>query len=154
VRLLQAGEMVLVYPGGADDSFKTRAEAHTLKWGIMRDLRELRYAPGVPIVPVAATGIDEIYHVVAREPWIGRRLFGSPRYDLPLPAVSSRAGPDSCTTCCLPWTHRETLLSRRRSSGCVGPHTTASTRFCESTARASGGNSQFTLVLQPNSITR
>lgn len=33
VRLLAAGELVCVYPGGIDDSFKLTSEAYTLKWG-------------------------------------------------------------------------------------------------------------------------
>jgi hypothetical protein len=31
-------------------------------------------------------GIDDMYTVVWRERWLGRRVFGSERYDLPLPA--------------------------------------------------------------------
>jgi hypothetical protein len=38
----------------------------------------------VPILPVAAHGIDEMYTVVARERWLGRAVMGSSRYDLPL----------------------------------------------------------------------
>jgi 1-acyl-sn-glycerol-3-phosphate acyltransferase len=85
VRLLQAGEMVLVYPGGTNDSFKTRAEAYRLKWGNRTGFARVAMRAKVPIAPVAATGIDEIFHVMARERWIGRRIFGSPHYDLPIP---------------------------------------------------------------------
>jgi hypothetical protein len=38
----------------------------------------------VPIIPIAALGIDEMYDVVAREPVVGRALLGSPRYDFPI----------------------------------------------------------------------
>ncbi len=49
----------------------------------------------VPIVPLAAFGVDEMYTIFAREPWIGRRLLGDVRYDIPLFwAVGARRYPD------------------------------------------------------------
>jgi len=39
---------------------------------------------GVPIIPVAACGVDDMYRVVAREPLLGRLLFGDARYNLPI----------------------------------------------------------------------
>ena len=39
---------------------------------------------GVPIIPVAGLGIDDMYEIVGRERWLGRRLFGSSRYDFPI----------------------------------------------------------------------
>jgi hypothetical protein len=41
-------------------------------------------AARVPVVPVVGFGIDEMYSVVGYEHWMGRRLFGSARYDLPI----------------------------------------------------------------------
>ena len=38
----------------------------------------------VPIAPVAGLGIDDAYDVVGRERRMGRAIFGSPRYDLPI----------------------------------------------------------------------
>lgn len=85
VRLLQSGELVVVYPGGTDDSFKTRAQAYTLQWKQRAGFARVAMRAHVPIVPIASTGIDELYRVIAREPVLGRRLFGSPRYDFPIP---------------------------------------------------------------------
>ena len=39
---------------------------------------------GVPIVPIAACGVDDMYTVLGHEHWLGRALLGDPRYDLPL----------------------------------------------------------------------
>jgi 1-acyl-sn-glycerol-3-phosphate acyltransferase len=85
VALLRAGELVCVYPGGVDDSFKLSAEAYTLKWGERAGFARVALAAGAPIVPVAATGVDEVFEVSRREGIVGRTLLGSSRYDLPLP---------------------------------------------------------------------
>lgn len=84
VELLQAGELVFVYPGGVDDSLKLSHERYQLKWKKRAGFARVAMQAGVPILPVVGFGIDEMYSVVAREPFIGRRLFGSPRYDLPI----------------------------------------------------------------------
>jgi 1-acyl-sn-glycerol-3-phosphate acyltransferase len=82
--LLRAGELVLVYPGGVDDSLKLSSERYHLKWKQRAGFAKVALRAGVPIVPVAGLGIDDMYTIVAREHWLGRRLFGSERYDLPL----------------------------------------------------------------------
>lgn len=85
VKMLQEGELVGVYPGGIDDSWKiTDTHRYRLQWGDRRGFAKVAMAAGVPILPVAAHGIDGMYDVVARERWVGRRLLGSSRYDLPL----------------------------------------------------------------------
>jgi 1-acyl-sn-glycerol-3-phosphate acyltransferase len=86
VRLLEEGELVAVYPGGIDDSFKLSAEAYTLKWGERAGFARVALRARVPIVPVAATGIDEFFTLLRRETFLGRSLLGSPRYDIPLPS--------------------------------------------------------------------
>jgi 1-acyl-sn-glycerol-3-phosphate acyltransferase len=83
--LLQAGELVFVYPGGVDDSLKLSGERYQLKWKTRAGFARVAMQAGVPIIPVVGLGIDEMYTVLARERWIGRRVFGSERYDLPLP---------------------------------------------------------------------
>jgi 1-acyl-sn-glycerol-3-phosphate acyltransferase len=85
VALLEAGELVMVYPGGVDDSFKLSAEAYTLKWGERTGFARVALRARVPIVPVGATGVDELFEVPRREGILGRLLLGSTRYDLPLP---------------------------------------------------------------------
>src|SRR5262245_25635736 len=83
--LLSRGELVVVYPGGVDDAFKLTEEAYTLKWKARRGFARVAIESQVPIVPIAATGIDEVFELHRREHIIGRRVGGSPRYDMPLP---------------------------------------------------------------------
>lgn len=82
--LLEDGELVIVYPGGVDDSFKTREQRNRLQWGTRAGFAKVAMRAKVPIVPVVGLGIDEMYEVVAREHFLGRALFGSHRYDLPI----------------------------------------------------------------------
>ncbi len=85
VALLEAGELVMVYPGGVDDSFKLSSQAYTLQWQKRTGFARVAMRAGVPIIPVAATGVDELYRIDNREHLLGRLFVGSPRYDLPLP---------------------------------------------------------------------
>jgi 1-acyl-sn-glycerol-3-phosphate acyltransferase len=82
--LLRAGELVFVYPGGVDDSLKLSRERYQLKWKARAGFARVAMQAGVPIIPVVGYGIDEMYSVLGHEHWIGRRLFGSARYDLPV----------------------------------------------------------------------
>jgi 1-acyl-sn-glycerol-3-phosphate acyltransferase len=82
--LLRAGELVVVYPGGVDDSLKLSRERYQLKWKTRAGFARVAMAAGVPIIPVVGFGIDEAYSVYAHEPFLGRRIFGSKRYDLPV----------------------------------------------------------------------
>lgn len=84
-RLLGEGELVIVYPGGIDDSFKLTSEAHTLEWGSRAGFARVAMRAGVPILPVPATGVDELFVVKRRERRIGRWFGGSERYDVPVP---------------------------------------------------------------------
>ena len=83
-QLLEDDELVVVYPGGVDDSFKPASQKHRLQWGRRAGFAKVAMRARVPIVPVAGLGIDDMYDVIAREPVVGRALFGSPRYDLPI----------------------------------------------------------------------
>lgn len=85
IALLEAGEIVAVYPGGVDDSFKLSSQAYTLQWQKRAGFARVAMKAKVPIIPVAATGVDELYQIDEREPFLGRSFGGSPRYDLPIP---------------------------------------------------------------------
>lgn len=82
--ILRRGEIVVVYPGGIDDSFKLWTERHRLQWGTRAGFARVAMTAGVPIVPIAAHGVDDMFTTVAREPWLGRRLLGHAKYDLPI----------------------------------------------------------------------
>ena len=86
---LEEGELVCVYPGGVNDSFKLSSEAYQLKWKDRAGFAKVALRAGVPTVPVAATGVDEIFEVPRRERLLGRTLLGSPRYDLPVPRLAA-----------------------------------------------------------------
>jgi 1-acyl-sn-glycerol-3-phosphate acyltransferase len=83
-QLLRDGQLVIVYPGGVDDSLKLAHERYQLKWQTRAGFARVAMSARVPILPVVGFGIDDSYTVFAREHWLGRRIFGSPRYDLPL----------------------------------------------------------------------
>lgn len=85
VALLEAGEIVMVYPGGVDDSFKFSSQAYTLQWHHRAGFARVAMRARVPIIPVAATGVDELYQIDRRETFLGRSFGGSSRYDLPIP---------------------------------------------------------------------
>ena len=84
VKLLQEGDLVAVYPGGVDDSFKPSTEKYRLQWKERAGFARVAMRAAVPILPVAALGIDEMYTVVGKEQWLGRTVMGSPRYDVPI----------------------------------------------------------------------
>ncbi len=84
-QLLGRGELVCVYPGGVDDSWKlTGRDRYQMLWGSRMGFARVAIEMGVPIIPVAGLGIDDIYTVFGRERWLGRKIFGSAKYDLPL----------------------------------------------------------------------
>lgn len=84
VRLLREGELVIVYPGGIEDSFKSHEDRYRLQWGERVGFAVCALEAGVPILPVAATGVDDVFEIRGRERWFGRRVLGSPHYDLPI----------------------------------------------------------------------
>jgi 1-acyl-sn-glycerol-3-phosphate acyltransferase len=84
VDLLRQGELVIVYPGGVDDSLKLSSQRYQLQWKSRAGFARVALTAQVPIIPVVGFGIDEMYTVLAREHLVGRRILGSDRYDLPI----------------------------------------------------------------------
>ena len=82
--LLRDGELVVVYPGGVDDSLKSSEQNHHLMWKKRAGFARVAMAARVPIIPIVGLGIDDMYKVIGREKFLGRRVFGSERYDLPV----------------------------------------------------------------------
>lgn len=81
---LRAGELVVVYPGGIFDSYKHARDRHKLKWRGRAGFARVAMTAARPIVPIAACGVDDMYRVVGRDPFLGRVLFGDRRYNLPI----------------------------------------------------------------------
>ncbi len=67
VALLRAGDLVLVYPGGAREAFKGTEGRYRLAWEKSLGFVRVALRAEVPIVPVAGIGVDDYYRVV-KEP--------------------------------------------------------------------------------------
>lgn len=84
--LMEAGEDVLVFPGGANEVFKERGQKYELLWKERLGFARLAIEFGYPIVPFAAVGAEEMLDVVvdSKTPGVGqvsslmRRLVGVP----------------------------------------------------------------------------
>ena len=59
--MMEAGQDLLVYPGGARESTKRIDERYQLMWGERYGFIRLAAAHGYTIVPFASTGTEEIY---------------------------------------------------------------------------------------------
>lgn len=57
--LLDRGECVLVYPGGAREAAKGEGHAYELEWWGRLGFARLAFERRCPVVPVAATGLDD-----------------------------------------------------------------------------------------------
>jgi 1-acyl-sn-glycerol-3-phosphate acyltransferase len=64
IELLECGEAVCVFPGGAREVTKRRHEVNTLVWGQRSGFAWVAAAAGAPIVPFAALGMDDAYKIV------------------------------------------------------------------------------------------
>jgi len=62
--LLAAGEAVLVLPGGAREVYKRRGQQYQLLWGNRAGFARMAIEAGCPIVPFAAVGAEDRFHVV------------------------------------------------------------------------------------------
>lgn len=60
-RLLTSGELVLVYPGGADEALSSAEDRYKLFWDGHYGFIRTALRAGVPIVPLAGIGTDETY---------------------------------------------------------------------------------------------
>jgi 1-acyl-sn-glycerol-3-phosphate acyltransferase len=64
-RLLDAGEAVLVFPGGAREVAKRRDEAYELIWKERIGFARMAIEHQVPIVPMAVLGIEDMFDIWA-----------------------------------------------------------------------------------------
>lgn len=84
LRALRRGELVVCYPGGAREVFKTEADKYRCLWERSVGFVRLAIMTGVPIVPFAAAGVDDTYRVLTHLRGSGRLLMGDRTYDLPV----------------------------------------------------------------------
>jgi hypothetical protein len=69
-RLLQRKEAVLLYPGGIREAFKARGEKYKLFWpegDDEADFMRLAAKLNAIVVPIAAVGADDVFHLVDPE---------------------------------------------------------------------------------------
>ena len=83
-RLMDEGESVLVFPGGAREISKDRGEEYTLNWENRDGFARIAIEKEYPIVTVALVGGDDVYTSMVRRDstlgrfgrWAGQRLTG------------------------------------------------------------------------------
>ena len=63
-RLFQAGEPVLVFPGGGREVMKRKGEKYKLVWKERVGFARLAIQHGVPIVPFASVGVEDMFEIV------------------------------------------------------------------------------------------
>jgi 1-acyl-sn-glycerol-3-phosphate acyltransferase len=64
-RLFEAGEAVLVFPGGGREVMKHKHERYKLVWKERIGFARLAIEHGVPIVPFASVGVEDMFEIVA-----------------------------------------------------------------------------------------
>lgn len=89
-RLLASNELVLVLPGGLREAMKPRELRYRLLWGHRYGFVRAAVRNGVPLVPVASLGAEDLFDLVGNAFTRGRRLrlpFPLPRpaHGLPIP---------------------------------------------------------------------
>jgi len=84
IKLLEEGHSVLCYPAGIKESFSHYSNNYELHWKNRLGYLRCALAAGTPIIPTASIGADDAYVIYGHEPFLGRKLFGSKKYDLPL----------------------------------------------------------------------
>jgi len=63
-RLFEAGEAVLVFPGGGREVMKHKHERYKLIWKERVGFARMAIAHGVPIVPFASVGVEDMFEIV------------------------------------------------------------------------------------------
>lgn len=62
--LFEAGEAVLVFPGGGREVMKHKGEKYRLVWKERIGFARLAIEQGVPIVPFASVGVEDMFEIV------------------------------------------------------------------------------------------
>jgi 1-acyl-sn-glycerol-3-phosphate acyltransferase len=85
-RLLRAGDIVIVLPGGLREAVKPRELRYHLLWGRRYGFVEVAVRAKAPIVPLACVGADELFDFVGDAYARGRRWLRVEGIPVPLPA--------------------------------------------------------------------
>lgn len=79
--LLEQGHLVVCYPGGSREVFKSGADRYRLRWDRTMGFAQLATELQVPVLPFAGLGVDDSFIHLGHPP-LSRRLLG--RYAVPL----------------------------------------------------------------------
>lgn len=84
IELLENDEMVVTYPGGARDSIKSKDKAYELQWEGRLGFADVALRAGVPVVPVAGIGPDDVFPVLSKglfsAPFLGDKSYRVPLF--------------------------------------------------------------------------
>jgi 1-acyl-sn-glycerol-3-phosphate acyltransferase len=64
VRLFEEGEQVIVFPGGGREVNRRKGEAYQLIWKERIGFARLAIEHGVPVVPFASVGVDDMFEIL------------------------------------------------------------------------------------------
>lgn len=84
--LLDAGELLLVLPGGFREAVKPRELRYQLLWGKRYGFVRLAIRHQVPLIPLACVGADDLFDFVGNAYTRGKRWLGLRDLPVPLPA--------------------------------------------------------------------
>ena len=63
-QLMNAGEHIVVFPGGGREAFKRKGEAHQLIWKKRMGFARMAIQHGYQIIPFASKGADNVYSIL------------------------------------------------------------------------------------------
>lgn len=84
MNVLNAGNLVVCYPGGARETFKCSRLRYTLRWEKALGFVRLAAQAGVPVVPFAGFGVDDTFLWPPAEERLRVRLSDEEKYCMPL----------------------------------------------------------------------
>jgi len=79
IQLLREGQLVVVYPGGFKEVMKKEDQAYQLLWKNRTGFVQVALEAGVPIIPFAGVGVEELYQNIPgwdtiERSWLARRI--------------------------------------------------------------------------------
>nr|WP_246356737.1 lysophospholipid acyltransferase family protein [Pyxidicoccus fallax] len=81
---LEAGQLVVCYPGGARETFKRSQGRYRLRWERALGFARLAARAGVPVVPFAGFGVDDAFFWPPAEERLCLQLARGDKYRMPL----------------------------------------------------------------------
>lgn len=83
--IVRRGDPIAVLPGGTRECFRSSRVLYRVDWGGRRGYLRFAVRHGLPIVPVASSGVDEFFRIYGDGYANSKRLFGTDLLPLCLP---------------------------------------------------------------------